>query len=117
MKYMKIDIKTIFNKNIRFVEYSRSGVVYYTQDLDTLNELYRNGWKYNLCEKGFRVIPPSITVCDICECKKVEQYKNIILNTLELQEGDKLVLFSSVTKDGKKEIYGEIEKYLDFIDE
>ena len=80
MKYMKIDIKTIFNKNIRFVEYSRSGVVYYTQDLDTLNELYRNGWKYNLCEKGFRVIPPSITVCDICECKKVEQYKNIILN-------------------------------------
>ena len=46
-----------------------------------------------------------------------EKYKNIILNTLELQEGDKLVLFSSVPKDGKKEIYGEIEKYLDFIDE
>ena len=46
-----------------------------------------------------------------------EKYKNIILNNLELQEGDKLVLFSSVTKDGKKEIYGEIEKYLDFIDE
>ena len=46
-----------------------------------------------------------------------EKYKNIILNTLELQEVDKLVLFSSVTKDGKKEIYGEIEKYLDFIDE
>ena len=46
-----------------------------------------------------------------------EKYKNIILNTLELQEGDNLVLFSSVTKDGKKEIYGEIEKYLDFIDE
>lgn len=46
-----------------------------------------------------------------------EKYKNIILNTLELQEGDKLVLFSSVTKDGKKEIYGEIEKYLDYIDE
>ena len=46
-----------------------------------------------------------------------EKYKNIILKTLELQEGDKIVLFSSVTKDGKKEIYGEIEKYLDFIDE
>lgn len=46
-----------------------------------------------------------------------EKYKNIILNTLELQEEDKLVLFSSVTKDGKKEIYSEIEKYLDFIDE
>lgn len=46
-----------------------------------------------------------------------EKYKSIILNTLELQDNDKLVLFSSVTKDGKKEIYSEIEKYLDFIDE
>ena len=46
-----------------------------------------------------------------------EKYKNNILKTLELQEGDSLVLFSSVTKDGKKEIYNVIEKYLDFIDE
>jgi len=45
-----------------------------------------------------------------------EKYKNVILKTLELQEGDKLVLFSSVTKDGKKDIYQTIEKYLDFID-
>ena len=46
-----------------------------------------------------------------------EKYKNNILKTLELQEGDSLVLFSSVTKDGEKEIYNVIEKYLDFIDE
>ena len=45
-----------------------------------------------------------------------EKYKNIILKNLELQEGDNLILFSSVTKDGKKDIYAEIEKYLDFID-
>jgi len=45
-----------------------------------------------------------------------EKYKNVILKTLELEEGDKLILFSSVTKDGKKDIYAEIEKYLDFID-
>ena len=45
-----------------------------------------------------------------------EKYKNIILKNLELEEGDKLILFSSVTKDGKKDIYAEIEKYLDFID-
>ena len=45
-----------------------------------------------------------------------EKYKNIILKTLELNEGDKLVLFSSITKDGKKDIYETIEKYLDFID-
>lgn len=46
-----------------------------------------------------------------------EKYKNNILKTLELKEGDNLVLFSSVTKDGKKDIYDVIEKYLDFIDE
>jgi len=46
-----------------------------------------------------------------------EKYKNIILKNLELQEGDKLILFSSVTKDGKKDIYAEIEKYLDFIED
>lgn len=45
-----------------------------------------------------------------------EKYKNIILKTLELDEGDKLILFSSVTKDGKKDVYQTIEKYLDFID-
>lgn len=45
-----------------------------------------------------------------------EKYKNIILKTLELQEDDNLILFSSVTKDGKKDVYQTIEKYLDFID-
>ena len=46
-----------------------------------------------------------------------EQYKKNILNTLELKEGDNLILFSSVTKDGKKEVYNVIEKYLDFIED
>ncbi len=46
-----------------------------------------------------------------------EKYKNIILKTLELQDNDKLVLFSSVTKDGKKDVYNTIEQYLDFIED
>ena len=46
-----------------------------------------------------------------------EKYKNIILKTLELDPKDKLVLFSSVTKDGKKDIYNTIEQYLDFIED
>ena len=46
-----------------------------------------------------------------------EKYKNIILKTLELDPNDKLVLFSSVTKDGKKDIYNTIEQYLDFIED
>ena len=45
-----------------------------------------------------------------------EKYKNILTKNLELEDGDKLILFSSVTKDGKKDVYAEIEKYLDFID-
>lgn len=46
-----------------------------------------------------------------------EKYKNIILNTLNIDKDNSLILFSSVTKDGKKDIYSIIEKYLDFIDE
>ena len=46
-----------------------------------------------------------------------EKYKNIILNTLELKPEDKFILFSSVTKDGKKELYNVIEQYLDFIED
>ncbi len=46
-----------------------------------------------------------------------EKYKNVILKTLELDPKDKLVLFSSVTKDGKKEIYSTVEQYLDFIED
>lgn len=45
-----------------------------------------------------------------------DKYKKIILNTLNLEEGDNLILFSSLTKDGKKEVYERIEQYLDFID-
>lgn len=46
-----------------------------------------------------------------------EKYKNIIINTLELKPEDKLVLFSSVSKDGKKDLYNIIEQYLDFIED
>ena len=45
-----------------------------------------------------------------------EKYKKVILNTLNLESGDNLILFSSVTKDGKKEVYQRIEQYLDFVD-
>ena len=46
-----------------------------------------------------------------------EKYKNVIINTLELKPEDKLVLFSSVSKDGKKDLYNIIEQYLDFIED
>ena len=79
MSYM-ININKIFKENITFVEYSRSGIIYYTDDLEVLNELKILGWKYNECSRGYRVIPPSISVCDITELKKVFQYQNTIIN-------------------------------------
>lgn len=75
-----INVNQIFKSNIIFGEYSRSGIVYYTDDLEELNELKLLGWKYNQCSIGYRVIPPSISVCDITELEKVFQYQNVILN-------------------------------------
>ena len=45
-----------------------------------------------------------------------EKHKKMIDDTLDLVIGDNLILFSSVTKGGKKETHEVIEKYLDFID-
>lgn len=56
------------------------------------------------------------TKVDKISANKREKSKNLIINTLNLDKDDKLILFSSVTKDGKKEVHEVIEKYLDFID-
>lgn len=45
-----------------------------------------------------------------------EKIRNMIIKELELKNGDNIILFSSITKDGKKETHEVIEKYLDFID-
>lgn len=45
--------------------------------------------------------------------------KNIkqIKSTIDLVMGDTFLLFSSISKEGKKEVHEIIEKYLDFIDD
>jgi GTP-binding protein len=45
-----------------------------------------------------------------------EKNKKMILDALDLVIGDSFIMFSSITKDGKKEAHATIEKYLDFID-
>ena len=57
------------------------------------------------------------TKIDKIAFEKKKKYKNIILNTIKLENKDNLILFSSVTKDGKKDIYNEITKYLDFVED
>ncbi len=46
-----------------------------------------------------------------------EKNINQIRSTIDLVMGDSLLLFSSVSKEGKKEVHEIIEKYLDFIDD
>ena len=41
-----------------------------------------------------------------------EKNKKIVMKEFKLENDNKLILFSSVTKNGKNEIYDEMEKYL-----
>ena len=41
-----------------------------------------------------------------------QKNKNIILKELNLNSENDIILFSSITKTGKNEVYDEIEKYL-----
>ncbi len=45
-----------------------------------------------------------------------ERCRTTICKELSVNPNDSIILFSSITKDGKKETYQVIEKYLDFID-
>ena len=41
-----------------------------------------------------------------------QKNKNIIIKELNLNSENDIILFSSITKTGKNEVYDEIEKYL-----
>lgn len=73
-------MKDVFLKNITYVEYARSGVEYYTENLEELKELAEKGWKFNKYIGGFRVIPPEECIVDITDYQKAMQYGNPIFN-------------------------------------
>ncbi len=73
-------MNSIFSKNVTYVEYARSGVVYYTDNIEKVNKLREKGWKFNQYSDGFRVIPPEECIVDITNYKKVMQYNNPIIN-------------------------------------
>lgn len=56
------------------------------------------------------------TKVDKVSVSQREKNKKIILDALDLVIGDSFIMFSSITKDGKKEAHATIERYLDFID-
>lgn len=67
--------------------------------------------KYN--EKRVTIIATKV---DKVSVNQREKNKKMILDTLDLVIGDSFIMFSSITKDGKKEAHAIIERYLDFID-
>lgn len=74
------EVKNIFKDNITYVEYARSGVIYFTDNLEKARKLKEKGWKYSKCCKGIRLIPPEETIVDITDYKKVLQYQNLVFN-------------------------------------
>lgn len=59
-------------------------------------------------------IPVTIVCTKVDKVSKNSQEKNkkAIIKELNLQSEKEIILFSSITKNGKNEIYDEIEKYL-----
>ena len=41
-----------------------------------------------------------------------QKNKNVIIKELNLNNENDIILFSSITKTGKNEVYDEIEKYI-----
>lgn len=60
-------------------------------------------------------IPVTIvaTKCDKVSKNSIIKNKKLIINTLNIKDENSLVLFSSVTKEGKQSIYNIIEKNLE----
>ncbi len=60
-------------------------------------------------------LPVTIVATKIDKISKTqwEKYKQIIIKELNIVHGDDLILFSSLSKDGKKEVHDIIENYLE----
>lgn len=59
-------------------------------------------------------IPVTIICTKVDKVKKAnhQKNKNIILKELKIEDDQNIILFSTITKIGKNEVYEEIEKYL-----
>ncbi|MEI3434182.1 MAG: hypothetical protein V8R26_04055 [Clostridia bacterium] len=110
-------INDIFDNNISFVDYSRSGIVYYTEDLDELYNLTKKGWKFYCCNKGFRLTPPEESIVDITNYDKSIQYQNLDFNLIyykflkKLLENNKLNSYINIILQ-ENEIFYKDFKYL-----
>lgn len=72
----------VFEKNVTYVNYARSGVEYYTNNLSEVYEFCKEGWKFNSYYDGFRLIPPEECIVDITDYQKASQYTNLEFNLI-----------------------------------
>lgn len=75
-----ISTNELFRKNIKFVQYGRSGSVLITSSQKIANELCKKGWNLYKTNKTFRLNPPSINLVDISDISKINQYYNPLFN-------------------------------------
>lgn len=97
-----INVCKIFENNITYVEYARSGVEYYTENLEEARYLTDIGWKCNKTSIGFRLVPPEISVADLTEYKRAIQYENLSFNYIYFKFMKKLLkqnILSSYIKE------------------
>lgn len=70
----------LFRKNIRFIQYGRSGSVLITQSYKKAKKLHEQGWILYKTNNTFRLNPPSINLVDITDISKINQYFNPLFN-------------------------------------
>ena len=75
-----IMINKIFEKNIQFSKYGRSGVIVLTKSKKIAKELEKAGWNCYLKDETYRLNPPTLNLVDVVDIEKSLQYQNLIFN-------------------------------------
>ena len=106
--------------NIAF-EYGRTGISYYTEDLDEAYDLASKGWKITRT-KGFKMIPLEESIVDITDYNKTMQYNDFDLNygyfifVKDLYEKKELNIYIDDIINSKKGYYEDFKYFISYGD-
>lgn len=73
-------INELFRRNIKFIQYGRSGSILTTSDYKIVKELSKHNWTLYKVNNTFRLNPPCINLVDISDISKINQYFNPSFN-------------------------------------
>ena len=80
MRCLVISLSKLFKRNIKYIQYGRSGSILITRNVKIAKILQSQGWTLYENQKMFRMNPPSITLVDITDVEKINQYNNPVFN-------------------------------------